>query len=138
METVFIEATQRAQVFNWGKFMVGRFTEEEWARRVRMVDDMGSLLRRVGWEGNSILVLDLQTGEGAIFRPGGLASADLRKHQVWVCPMFEPFLGWLYQQDLTDLQKLPGRVELETETAALYGYRRPGPKRQRGKPATGK
>ena len=38
------------------------------------------------------MVTDLQTGEGAIFRPGGLASYDLDKHQLWICVLFKDFL----------------------------------------------
>jgi hypothetical protein len=72
------------------------------------------------------MVTDLQTGEGAIFRPGGLASYDLDKNQLWVCVLFEDFLTWLYKQDLTVLQALPRRVELDTESA-LWGHRRLGP-----------
>jgi hypothetical protein len=43
-------------------------------------------------------------------------------------PLFEPFLNWLYQQDLTDLEKLPALVEFTFEEAppALHGYRREG------------
>lgn len=72
-------------------------------------------------------VLDLQTGEGAFFRPGGYAAADLEKHRVWVCPLFEPFLEWLYRQDLTDLGQLPRLVELPDAEFAMRGYRRAGP-----------
>jgi hypothetical protein len=72
------------------------------------------------------MVTDLQTGEGAIFRPGGLASYDLDKNQLWVCVLFEDFLTWLYKQDLTVLQALPRRVELGTESAP-WSHRRPGP-----------
>jgi len=53
-------------------------------------------------------------------------SYDPDKHQLWVCVLFEDFLTWLYKQDLTDLQALPQRVELDTESA-LWGHRRPGP-----------
>jgi len=110
---------------NHGKFLVGRFTREEWARRSAV--DNFLLLGGRGWSEDHILVLDLQTGEGAIFKPGGLARADLTKHRVWVCPLFEPFLEWLYQQDLTDLSKLPRLVEFPNAEFALHGYRRTGP-----------
>lgn len=86
METKFIEAMNRAdgQPFNWGKFMVARFTGDEWRRR----------------------------------------SHDLNeKHKIWVCPLYEPFLEWLYRQDVRDLGKLPDHVTLEAP-AALWGYRR--------------
>jgi hypothetical protein len=44
-------------------------------------------------------------------------------------PLFEPFLTWLYQQDLADLDKLPDFVEIDEKIApfSMAGYRRPGP-----------
>jgi len=127
METKFIEATNvEAGGFNWGKFMVARFNQEEWDRR-SAVDDR-FLLHDRGWRSNHIMVVDLQTGEGGIFRPGGYAKADLDKHQVWVCPMFEPFLAWLYRQDLSDLQKLPALVRIQDTRSSMQGYRRAGKK----------
>jgi hypothetical protein len=74
--------------------------DQEWS--INSEIDVGRpLLRALGWDHRVVLVTDLQTGEGAMFSPGGLASADLnRKHRVWVCPMFEPFLIWLYRQPL--------------------------------------
>lgn len=122
MQTKMIEATNG---FNWGKFMVGRFTEQEWAYR-SSIGVGKSLLTEVGWTPDVILVCDLQTGEGAILRPRGLASADLIKHRIWVCPMFEPFLEWLYEQDLTNLDDLLASVDLKGAKSAVYGYRRPG------------
>ena len=76
--------------------------------------------------------LRLQTGEGAMFRPGGSPAADLDKHAVWVCPLFQPFLAWLYEQDLTDLDALPAHVELPDAEFAFAGYRRPGLARKSG------
>ena len=44
--------------------------------------------------------------------------------------MFEPFLQWLYQQDLSDITKLPALVSFTGEEikdhASLAGYRREG------------
>lgn len=120
----FIEATNGPQ--NWGKFMVGRFDADDWAA-ASAVDPPRSLLAGRGWAREHILVLDLQTGEGAIFRPGGLASHDLNKHAIWVCPLFEPFLTWLYKQDLTDLDALPAHIDLPDAEFQFSGYRRPGP-----------
>lgn len=110
---------------NWGKFMVMR-PDVEWQRPVKIVDGQSrSLLAACGWDREHIWVLDLQTGEGIYVRPSGLASADLNeKHQVWVCPMFEPFLNWLYKQDLTDLNVLPDTLNLSDAEFALHGYRR--------------
>jgi hypothetical protein len=79
-----------------------------------------------GWSPEHLLIMDLQTGEAAMFMPGGSPAHDLDKHRIWVCPMFEPFLDWLYQQDVTDLTKLPGYVEIDAEFS-MSGYRRPGP-----------
>jgi hypothetical protein len=124
--TKFIEATNGPQ--NWGKFAVCRFEPEEW-RRTSVVNpaDSRPMLGARGWTPRHVLVLDLQTGEGAIFRPGGLARADLQKHRIWVCPLFEPFLEWLYKQDLDDLDALPSHVDLPEAPFEVSGYRRPGP-----------
>jgi hypothetical protein len=120
-----IEATNHdAGGMNWGKFMVCRFDETEWAYQSPIGG--GTLLHQVGWSKDVLLVIDLQLGEGAIFRPKGLAAADLYKHQIHVCPMFEPFLTWLYEQDVTDLNALPAVVNIDDPASALYGYRRPG------------
>jgi hypothetical protein len=132
VKTKFIEATDATR-FNWGKFAVCRFEAEEWSRRAAVYEldaipeaRTMPLLASRGWGPETLLVLDLETGEGAMFRPGGLAPADLMKHQIWVCPMFEPFLAWLYAQDLTDIDALPGVVDLGTVPTAMQGYRRPG------------
>lgn len=120
MQAKIIEGTNG---FNWGKFMLLRFTQEEWS----YVSQLGQipLLRGRGWGPSHVWVLDLETGEGFCTLPGGMARADLKKHEIWVCPMFEPFLEWLYTQDLSDFDKLPSLVDLEGESA-LRGYRRPG------------
>lgn len=131
MVTKFIEVTQAVEGgFNHGKFMLGRFAEE-WNELSALDHALGNnapppLLRRCGWMERHLFVLDLQTGEGAIFLPGGSATADLDKHKVWVCPMFEPFLVWLYAQDLTLLDELPELVELPEAPASMVGYRRDG------------
>src|ERR1700730_13461520 len=90
----FIEVTNGPA--NWGKFAIGTFTEEEWNQRA--VIDGGPLIAGRGWTPRHVWVLDLQTGEGAMFLPGGLAKHDLEKHAVWVCPMYEPMLAWLYDR----------------------------------------
>ena len=130
MQTKIIEATNvAAGGINWGKFMLGRF-DHEWSRRPQVDTYDGGrmpLLMQVGWRAEHLMVMDLQTGEGAIFRPGGHAEADLEKHRVWVCPLFPKFLAWLYQQDLSDLTKLPDLVEIPDSESAMRGYRRPGP-----------
>jgi len=132
--TKFIEVSNGPR--NWGKFMLGRFDREEWARESNLPDadvratfthGKWSLLRQRGWTPAHVLVLDLETGEGGVFFPGGSAKADLDKHRIWVCPMYEPFLEWLYGQDLNDLSALPGHVDLPNAPFAMAGYRREGP-----------
>jgi hypothetical protein len=139
MITKIIEATHGPDG-NWGKFMLMRF-DSEWAyqsqlptRNLHPIEAAlfraSPLLSKVGWSHKHLIVFDLQTGEGAIFYPGGHASYDLnQKHKIWVCPMFEPFLNWLYKQDLSDLTALPSVVTFTHEEAefAMSGYRRKGP-----------
>jgi hypothetical protein len=130
MQTKIIEATQNAEHgFNWGKFLVGR-PDAEWKVRsaipVEHPSSARPLLSQLGWSREHAWVLDLQTGEGAFFRLGGFAPADLNKHRIWVCPMFEPFLVWLYEQDTTDLDALPALVELPLAPPSMAGYRRAG------------
>lgn len=96
------------------------------------------LVERCGWTRSHVMVVDLQTGEGAIFKLGGLPSADLDKHRVWVCPMFEPFLTWLYDYQRKHVETqadgaragwfeaMPALVELDAEPA-IRGHRRQGP-----------
>ena len=117
---------------NWGKIAVGRFNNEwEWRSVLEAAESPDPvrmpLIRQVGWTPQHLMVFDLQTGEGAMFHPGGNARADLNKKRIWVCPMFEPFLRWLYQQDLRDLTKLPSIVVVD-HPGALHGYRRSGPR----------
>jgi len=129
MISVFVELTDG---FNWGKFMVGTFTKEEWEHRSK-VDGRRLLSGQCGWSPRHLLVFDLQTGEGAMFLTAGNAKVDLDKHKIWCCPMYEVFLGWLYAhpEHCADIRTLPSLIELDpSETRghnALYGYRRPGP-----------
>jgi hypothetical protein len=129
METKFIEAGNRQandREFNWGKFMVAKFTDEEWLRFSEIGHQSYPLLYQVGWERHHVIVFDLQTCEGAGFRPGGYAKADLDKHRIWVCPLYEPFLAWLYKQKLDNLSALPNVVDLDAP-GEYSGYRRSGP-----------
>jgi len=125
MRVKFIEATNKqGDGVNWGKFMIARFTEEEWERRSKVGGH--PMLQERGWTKDHLLVLDLQTGEGAIFRPGGSVHYDLNdKHRIWVCPLFEPFLKWLYGQDLQSITVLPDTVDLRAP-GSFAGYRREG------------
>jgi hypothetical protein len=119
--------------WNHGKIGVGQYDEVEW-RKTSVVDTSTRrpLLMQLGWaQGEGVWVLDLQTGEGAYFnpRPLGVASSDLRKSRIYVCPLFEPFLQWLYVEFENlgrDVDRLPPLVELTGIPQQLYGYRRPG------------
>lgn len=122
MKRRFVEVTNGP--CNWGKFMVAQFDEEDWSYRSR-VDEGTPLLSRRGLSRHHLLVVDLQTGEGALFRKGGVARIDLNNHRIWVCPMFEPFLKWLYEQP--DPMAIPAHVDFPDEPGAFRGYRRPGP-----------
>lgn len=129
MDLHFIEATNGG---NHGKFAVGRFTRDEWAIPSALpgVEEQ-SLLWERGWSPQvHRWVLDLQTGEGALFRLGGVASADLNRTRIWVCPLFEPFLTWLYQYRPARPEawwsELPRLVELPDAPFSFHGYRREG------------
>ena len=125
MRVKIIEATQGIESgYNWGKFMVITLDEELMTPSALVA---GRVLAMRGWSGREVIVIDLETCEGAAFNPGGLASADLNKHRVWVCILFEPFLQWLYQQDLRDITKLPSIIELPEVPPEMHGYRREGP-----------
>jgi len=123
MKTKFIEVTNGPR--NWGKFLILRF-DSEYGHDSRVSPGM-KLLNVTGWNPECVLVFDLQTREGAAFLPGGSVKADLEKHKIWVCPMFEPFLEWLYAQDLRDLDALPAHVDLPDAPFEWSGHRRPGP-----------
>jgi hypothetical protein len=130
----FIEAGHGYALGNWGKFAVGVHTMEEWREpsHAQLPAELrdASLLAGRGWRPGHVWVMDLQTGEAAMFRPGGLASADLRKHQIWVCPLFEPMLEWLYTHVRAHpgdwFETLPRWIELPGAEFSMYGYRRPG------------
>lgn len=128
MKTRFVEATNQPGM-NWGKFMVGRFDEEEWAR-LSIIDPGQFLLAGRGRSRDHVVVFDLETGQGAMFRPNTSAAApaarnDLDKTRIWVCPLFEPFLIDLYKRSPVDLDALPSHVSL-TARSQGQGYRRPG------------
>lgn len=131
MKTQIVEVTNGPM--NWGKFLVGTF-DEEWQRTTALPGFEGHatpLLRSIGWGPLNVLVFDLQTREGAIFypHPSRNAKDDLNMHPLWVCPMFEPFLEWLYRQPDVSRFPLPPHVDLPDAPFAMHGYRRDGPKR---------
>lgn len=106
MKTFLFEATNGDF---WGKFLVGMMDDEwHWYSQISKLPD--SLLRQRGWSGNHIWVMDLETGEGALFQHGGYAPGDLNEHKIRVCLLFRPFLCWLYKQDLAALSDVAGSV----------------------------
>lgn len=140
MRTKFMEVESAEG--NWGKFAVGYWDAEEWDRKSIVNLPSFSLLGQIGWERDfgQVVIFDLQTCEGAAFRPGGSPTFDLEKHRVWVCPLFEPFLEWLYD-DWREYAKsverplianwiddrLPTHLKLEGVPLQMAGYRRRGP-----------
>lgn len=93
MKCKIIEATNYPKGINWGKFMLAKFDEDEWNRysAIKECDNGKPMLPQLGWCRDNLWVLDLQTGEGALFRPIGLAIADLEKHKIWCCPLYSSF-----------------------------------------------
>lgn len=133
MKTYQFEATHGQVPGNWGKFAVG-VPDEEWDW-TSGVDEGRPLLDACGWDRGvpMVWVFDIQTGESCFIRIGGSAHADLQRHRVWVCPLFEPWLEWLYDalrghRDLNArLAELPQVVEFPDAGFAFAGYRRVGP-----------
>lgn len=129
MNTRIIEATNQA---NWGKFLVGIWDGRE--RRHQSVISKSRknprpLLAQMGMDvENTIFVLDLQTGEGALFTHGGDLKADLDKHQILVGPLFQPFVEWLYRQPKETIASLdlPVVAELPSVPFNTQGLRRTG------------
>lgn len=132
MRTRIVEVTNG--VANWGKFLVGEF-DEEWNRQTALPLDPElkfdmPLLRQLGHSHQSHLIFDLQTCEGVALplpHKSSDAHCDLDKHRVWVCPMFEPFLAWLYV-NFTTLDALPEHLDLPDAEFSMSGYRRSGVK----------
>lgn len=133
MKQKFIEACQTPQGPNWGKFAVFQWEPTDWAYE-SAVDVGASLLRSRGRNPDSLLVVDLETNEGAWFRPGGSVEYDIRKKRIWVCVMFGSLLQWLYNQAteakkagrVFDIDDLPPVVYIP-DTIDAASYRRPGP-----------
>ena len=108
MNTKIVEVTNGTV---WGKFFIGWFDLVEWARHSAILpgdDELSqhSLLSLGGWSSEHFLLLDLDTGDGGLFRHRGLAEQDLTKKQLFVGPLFVPFLTWLYNQPLEDVRSL--------------------------------
>lgn len=131
MRTRIVEA--HGNGFNWGKMLVGAFEPHEWEYKSQVPGVEGSVVRQQGWGPEHLFVMDLATGEGAIFRLGGLASADLRKHAVWVCVLFPAALEALYElyrqnpvDPVTFVDELPPVIETPNVIADFRGRRWPG------------
>lgn len=119
--------------FNWGKWMLCRWDGEDWAVKSNLPGlyrGAYSLIASQGWAETHVWVMDLATGEGALFQLGGYAAADLNRHRIHVCVLFEAFLTWLYQHyragrnDWWD--SLPKVVDLPDAEQDFHGHRRPG------------
>lgn len=119
---------------NWGKFVLLRHDPEDLARKSALPGYTNTyLLAGRKFDGDGTFVLDLQTGEGAVFyfqSPADVQYTLNHKHQIWVCPMYEPFICWLaenypeLQRGGGDITKLPDVVELSMAPQAMSGYRR--------------
>lgn len=134
MRTHIIEATNKNQ--NWGKFLLG-VLDDEWDRFPETpgcntgVPLLASLPRTRGqkWDrARDVLIMDLQTREAAVFALEGDPRVELERHQVWVCPLFEPFLGWLYSQPVDRVLSLdlPAWIDIPDAKFAWAGHRRSG------------
>lgn len=74
------------------------------------------------------MVRDKLGREGCLVAPWlcGDAHTDLQRHKVWVCPLFEPFIAWLYARGDVDPMTIPAHVDIPDAAFALAGHRRPG------------
>lgn len=138
MISKIIEATNTNK-FNFGKFNVSVYDAEE-RSRASIINEGFNLLRSIGKHPDDVMVADLQTSEALTFpayfrnyrggdpeRLAGEVHYYMGKHKIWVCPLYEPFVCWLFEQDLEDIRKLPPMVDtLPEEVSSLFGYRRQG------------
>ena len=136
MRRAFIEASNN-QV-NYGKFAIFApdVADHTYTCALPGYDTRRLLSWACGWTADDVLIVDLQTGEGARFDPiygrhRDSAAADLNRHRIWVCPLFAPFLTWLYaftgQHGLDWFNHLPAYIDLPDAPTDTAGYRRPGP-----------
>jgi hypothetical protein len=137
MKTMFLEAGHGpAAPGNWGKFMIARYEPHELTEPTRYPGCEGrqGIVNQRGWAGDHFWVLDLVTGEGVRFHVGAVPEIDahnaLEEHPVWVCPLFEPMLVWLFKfvggRPETWWDELPRTIDLPDAPFQLYGYRRSG------------
>ncbi len=141
MDIRLIEAGQTLEEGpNWGKFLVGRFEEDEWNYPSVITGE--PLLRSLGptktprrdpYTTANILVLDLQTGEGFFTRASQTprqrewecaldrAFEELANHAVHTCVIFPWFLAHLYT--LEDPLACHAFVELPQAPLGFVGAR---------------
>ncbi len=129
MDTRFVEVTNG---FNHGKFLIGRYSEPEMDERTQFGGEFGqySIIRSQGFSRLDHWILDLSTGEGAIFPLTGSATHDVHKRRIRVCVLYEPFVVWLYAHVAANpdtwWDELPRLVALPHAPSDFGGYRRPG------------
>jgi hypothetical protein len=122
MKVKFIEANSNNA--NWGKFMVCQYEPQERGYISPIAED--NLLRNcAATREEGVWVMDLATGEGAFFNPSrGNAKYHLNeKHKILVCILYEAFLIWLYEQDLTDIDLLPAVIDVNVPFAFFVNRR---------------
>ncbi len=137
METKFIEAGHGPAGGNWGKFLIGRYTDDELSEPASYPGCQGSgrLVSLRGAADNHFWLMDLATGEGARFDADLVEKWDLNKaideHQIWVCILYEPLLTWLFthirNNGMSWWSLLPRHVDLPDAPFGIYGHRREGP-----------
>jgi hypothetical protein len=141
MDLKFIEAGHRPRENgiggNWGKFAVGRWSNDELVEPTMFPGCEGQRITSLNGRGiDHIWVFDLQTGESARFHTNNPIPVDvpdqLRKHGIWVCPMFEPFMValWQFIRERPNMwwDELPRTMFVPDDTPfETAGYRRPGP-----------
>jgi hypothetical protein len=115
--------------YNWGLFMVLVPDGNEWSWQSKVVPSLEPVLGNFGWTPQHVIVMDIRTGEAAIFNPAsGQPKVELDEHRIYTSPHFKPFLEWLYAQDIEHLWQAPGVVtELPDATFAMRGWREIGP-----------
>jgi hypothetical protein len=112
---------------NWGAFLVAVPDEIEWGWRSHAIPSDISLPEQLAWGPSQAWVMDLRTGEGALFTLGGDYRAELESHRIFVTAQFEGFLEWLCLQDPAGLRHLPHVVKVADATFSIKNYRRLGP-----------
>jgi hypothetical protein len=113
--------------YNWGAFLVAVPDEIEWGWRSHAIPGDISLPEQLAWGPSQAWVMDLRTGEGALFSLGGDYRAELESHRIFVTAQFEGFLEWLCLQDPAGLRHLPHVVKVADATFSIRNYRRLGP-----------